>query len=91
MVKIAAIDCGSNSTRLLIADVSSGALSPLYKTHQVTKTSEGVEADNNISQDAKNRLIKTLRGYLKKLTQRMWTKLLLPAQLYFGMLIILKQ
>jgi exopolyphosphatase/pppGpp-phosphohydrolase len=25
MVKIAAIDCGSNSTRLLIADVSSGA------------------------------------------------------------------
>ena len=67
MVKIAAIDCGSNSTRLLIADVSSGALSPLYKTHQVTKTSEGVEADNNISQDAKNRLIKTLRGYLKKI------------------------
>ena len=67
MVKIAAIDCGSNSTRLLIADVSSGTLSPLYKTHQVTKTSEGVEADNNISQDAKNRLIKTLRGYLKKI------------------------
>ena len=67
MVKIAAIDCGSNSTRLLIADVSSGSLSPLYKTHQVTKTSEGVEADNNISQDAKNRLIKTLRGYLKKI------------------------
>ena len=70
MVKIAAIDCGSNSTRLLIADVSSGTLSPLYKTHQVTKTSEGVEADNNISQDAKNRLIKTLRGYLKKIKYR---------------------
>ncbi len=66
MVKVAAIDCGSNSTRLLIADVSSGELIPLYKTHQVTKTSEGLEVSNEISKDAKNRLIKTLRGYIKK-------------------------
>ena len=53
MVKVAAIDCGSNSTRLLIANVLSGELEPLYKTHQVTKTSEGVEENHEISEDAK--------------------------------------
>lgn len=68
MVKVAAIDCGSNSTRLLIADVSSGELVQIFKTHKVTKTSEGLEDSNEISNDAKNRLIKTLREYQKKIT-----------------------
>ena len=67
MVKVAAIDCGSNSTRLLIAEVRAGELFPLFKTHKVTKTSEGLESSNEISKDAKNRLIKTLREYLKRI------------------------
>jgi exopolyphosphatase/guanosine-5'-triphosphate,3'-diphosphate pyrophosphatase len=67
MVKVAAIDCGSNSTRLLIAEVRAGELFPLFKTHKVTKTSEGLESSNEISQDAKNRLIKILREYLKRI------------------------
>ena len=74
MVKVAAIDCGSNSTRLLIANVLSGELEPLYKTHQVTKTSEGVEENHEISEDAKNRLIKILRTYVKKINIEMLTK-----------------
>ena len=69
MVKVAAIDCGSNSTRLLIAEVRAGELFPLFKTHKVTKTSEGLESSNEISQDAKNRLIKALREYLKRIWQ----------------------
>ena len=67
MVKVAAIDCGSNSTRLLIAEVSSGELVQIFKTHKVTKTSEGLEGSNEISNDAKNRLIKALREYQKKI------------------------
>ena len=67
MVKVAAIDCGSNSTRLLIAEVRVGELFPLFKTHKVTKTSEGLESSNEISKDAKNRLIKILREYLKRI------------------------
>ena len=67
MVKVAAIDCGSNSTRLLIAEVRAGELFPLFKTHKVTKTSEGLESSNEISKDAKNRLIKILREYLKRI------------------------
>ncbi|MDA9209635.1 Ppx/GppA family phosphatase, partial [Acidimicrobiia bacterium] len=61
MVKVAAIDCGSNSTRLLIAEARAGELFPLFKTHKVTKTSEGLELSSEISKDAKNRLIKVLR------------------------------
>ncbi|MDA9635800.1 hypothetical protein N9S83_01035 [Candidatus Actinomarina] len=67
MVKVAAIDCGSNSTRLLIAEAREGELFPLFKTHKVTKTSEGLELSNEISKDAKNRLIKILREYLKRI------------------------
>ena len=67
MVKVAAIDCGSNSTRLLIAEAREGELFPLFKTHRVTKTSEGLESSNEISKDAKNRLIKVLREYLKRI------------------------
>ena len=67
MVKVAAIDCGSNSTRLLIAEAREGELFPLFKTHRVTKTSEGLELSNEISKDAKNRLIKVLREYLKRI------------------------
>ena len=67
MVKVAAIDCGSNSTRLLIAEVRAGELFPLFKTHKVTKTSEGLESSNEISKDAENRLIKILREYLKRI------------------------
>ena len=67
MVKVAAIDCGSNSTRLLIAEVRAGELFPLFKTHKVTKTSEGLDSSNEISKDAKNRLIKILREYLKRI------------------------
>ena len=67
MVKVAAIDCGSNSTRLLIAEARAGELFPLFKTHKVTKTSEGLELSSEISKDAKNRLIKVLREYLKRI------------------------
>ena len=67
MSRVAAIDCGSNSTRLLIAEVRAGELFPLFKTHKVTKTSEGLESSNEISKDAKNRLIKILREYLKRI------------------------
>ena len=37
MVKVGAIDCGSNSTRLLISNVENGRLKNLLKQHEVTK------------------------------------------------------
>ena len=39
MVRVAAIDCGSNSTRLLISNVENGRLENFLKQHEVTKLS----------------------------------------------------
>ncbi len=50
VVVVAAIDCGSNSTRLLISEVKNGELKKIYKTHNVTKTSEGLEESKNLYQ-----------------------------------------
>ena len=65
MVKVAAIDCGSNSTRLLISNVENGRLENLLKQHEVTKLSENLIKTNRIADDSKKRFFKVLRKYLK--------------------------
>ncbi len=65
MVKVAAIDCGSNSTRLLISNVENGRLENLLKQHEVTKLSENLIKTNKIDDDSKKRFYKVLRKYLK--------------------------
>tara|TARA_A100000164_G_scaffold343484_1_gene341790 strand:+ start:1782 stop:2015 length:234 start_codon:yes stop_codon:yes gene_type:complete len=67
MVKVAAIDCGSNSTRLLISDVENGRLENQLKQHEVTKLSKNTAQSNEISNDSKKRFYKVLRKYLKLL------------------------
>ena len=65
MVRVAAIDCGSNSTRLLISNVENGRLDNLLKQHEVTKLSENLIKTNRIADDSKKRFFKVLRKYLK--------------------------
>ena len=65
MVRVAAIDCGSNSTRLLISNVENGRLENLLKQHEVTKLSENLIKTNEIADDSKRRFYKVLRKYLK--------------------------
>ena len=66
MVEIGAIDCGSNSTRLLISRVENGKLENLHKEHQVTRLSDNIDKTGRISDDSKKRFFKVLRRYLKK-------------------------
>ena len=65
MVRVAAIDCGSNSTRLLISNVENGRLQNLLKQHEVTKLSENLIQTNEIADDSKKRFYKVLRKYLR--------------------------
>ena len=65
MVRVAAIDCGSNSTRLLISNVENGRLNNLLKQHEVTKLSENLIKTNRIADYSKKRFYKVLRKYLK--------------------------
>ena len=69
MVAVAAIDCGSNSTRLLIADVQEGKLQNLYKEHVVTRLSDNVDTTHIISEDSLKRFIKVLRKYIRKIEE----------------------
>ena len=67
MVKLAAIDLGSNSTRLLIADILGEEFNILEKSHVVTKMAEGLEENGFISDDSRKRVIKTLKTFLKQI------------------------
>ncbi len=68
MVKVASIDLGSNSTRLLIADITDGIISPIHKEHQVTRMGDNLTKSKNISKDSMNRVIKVLGRFFKTIT-----------------------
>ena len=69
MVKLASIDLGSNSTRLLIAEVDDQAFNVLIRKHVVTKMSENIEQTGVISAEAFKRVNSTLRDYKKLLIE----------------------
>ena len=81
MVKLAAIDLGSNSTRLLIADILGEEFNILEKSHVVTKMAEGLEENGFISDDSRKRVIKTLKTFLKQIKKPVsYTHLTLPTK-----------
>jgi len=69
MVEIGALDCGSNSTRLLISTVENGTLENLYKEHQVTRLRDSIDKTGRISDDSKKRFFKVLRKYMRKIEE----------------------
>ena len=69
MVKLASIDLGSNSTRLLIAEVNDQGLNVLTRMHIVTKMSEKIEQTGEISTEAFKRVNSALRNFKKLLTE----------------------
>ena len=69
MVKLASIDLGSNSTRLLIAEVNDQGLNVLTRMHIVTKMSEKIEQTGEISTEAFKRVNSALRNFKKLLIE----------------------
>jgi exopolyphosphatase/guanosine-5'-triphosphate,3'-diphosphate pyrophosphatase len=57
---VAAIDCGTNSTRLLVADASGR---PLERLMRITRLGEGVDATGQLSSEAIDRCIAVVREY----------------------------
>lgn len=56
---VAAIDCGTNSTRLLVHDASA----TVERLMTITKLGQGVDATGRLSTDAIERTVDCLRGY----------------------------
>jgi exopolyphosphatase/guanosine-5'-triphosphate,3'-diphosphate pyrophosphatase len=63
-MRVAMVDIGTNSTRLLIADVeSSGTVNDLVRHSRVTRLGEHVDAGGNLSEEAIERTTTVLADY----------------------------
>jgi exopolyphosphatase/guanosine-5'-triphosphate,3'-diphosphate pyrophosphatase len=64
-VIVAVVDIGTNSTRLLIAEVDpeTGALDELVRRSQVTRLGDGVDSKGSLSEAAIDRVMATLADY----------------------------
>jgi exopolyphosphatase/guanosine-5'-triphosphate,3'-diphosphate pyrophosphatase len=62
-VKVAAIDIGTNSTRLLIAEARDGRLVEIVRRVVVTGLGRGVDAERVLSEEAMARTIEVLASY----------------------------
>jgi exopolyphosphatase/guanosine-5'-triphosphate,3'-diphosphate pyrophosphatase len=70
-MRVAVVDIGSNSTRLLVADVDrdTGALQELARDSRVTRLGEGVDANGSLSNAAIERVTSVLADYQAKIEQ----------------------
>jgi exopolyphosphatase/guanosine-5'-triphosphate,3'-diphosphate pyrophosphatase len=62
-MRIAVVDIGTNSTRLLVADVEDGAVVELERRTVVTRLGEGVDATGRLSEAAMARVTETVGAY----------------------------
>jgi exopolyphosphatase/guanosine-5'-triphosphate,3'-diphosphate pyrophosphatase len=65
--RVAAIDCGTNSLRLLIADIDAGRreLTDVDRRMDIVRLGQGVDATGRLAPEALDRTFATLAGYAK--------------------------
>ena len=63
MARVAVIDMGSNSTRLLIADVDAGSVHELVRETRITRFAQGVDATGRLADDAIERVLAAIADY----------------------------
>ncbi len=61
--RIAVVDFGTNSTRLLVADVADGAVDELERRTDVTRLGEGVDRSGRLADAAMKRVFERVAGY----------------------------
>ncbi len=65
--RVAAIDCGTNSLRLLVADIypDKGQLVDLHRQMEITRLGQGVDATGSLAPEALDRTFAVLRDYAR--------------------------
>jgi exopolyphosphatase/guanosine-5'-triphosphate,3'-diphosphate pyrophosphatase len=62
--RVAVIDVGTNSTRLLVADVVGGRISPLERRSTVTRLGRGVDLSGHLASEAIEDVCSAIDGYV---------------------------
>src|ERR1700753_171746 len=74
--RVAAVDCGTNSIRLLIAAVAAAAgrgraaLTDVDRRMEIVRLGQGVDTTGRLAPEALDRTLKALRGYAELITER---------------------
>ena len=66
-VRVAVVDLGTNTTRLLVADVQDGRVEELEKQTTITQLGQGVDATGRLADEAMDRVRDTLESYRAKI------------------------
>jgi Exopolyphosphatase len=69
VTRVAAVDLGTNSTRLLVADVEDGLVEPIVRRSVVTGLGEGVDARRRLLPVPVARVRNVLADYRRELEQ----------------------
>lgn len=69
IVRVAAIDCGTNSIRLLIADITNGTLTDVVRTMVIVRLGEGVDKTGEFSQAALERTFAAIETFAALISQ----------------------
>lgn len=69
MIRVAAIDCGTNSVRLLIADVGRDRLVDVERRMEIVRLGQGVDETGRLAADALERTFTAMRGYAELIEQ----------------------
>jgi exopolyphosphatase/guanosine-5'-triphosphate,3'-diphosphate pyrophosphatase len=62
-MRVGVVDIGTNSTRLLIADVQDGAIAEIDRRSEVTRLGQGVDSKGRLAEEAMERVFATLAAY----------------------------
>ncbi|MEU9831425.1 Ppx/GppA phosphatase family protein [Streptosporangium sp. NPDC048047] len=63
MTRVAAIDCGTNSVRLLVADVAHDTLTDVDRRMEIVRLGQGVDETGRLAPEALERTFAAMRGY----------------------------
>ena len=62
-MRVGVVDIGTNSTRLLVADVEDGRVREVDRRSEVTRLGEGVDATGRLGEEPMARVVTTLEAY----------------------------
>jgi exopolyphosphatase / guanosine-5'-triphosphate,3'-diphosphate pyrophosphatase len=69
-VRVGVVDIGTNSTRLLVADVEDGRVTELARESRVTRLGEGVDGNGRLGDEPMARVLATVAEYSQRMDQQ---------------------